>query len=110
MDWDEYVKEIKKYHQWRIENKVGSYELFLPKECQEKRTEEYKKDVYVYGDNVNSLENDEATVLYVIAMAVGAIFVDRWIIWIVATAIWLCYINRYKIRERKYRRNHKNER
>lgn len=46
-------------------------------------------------DHPDALENDEATVLWIVVMAVGTIFKGNWIIWIIATLIWLGYINRH---------------
>jgi hypothetical protein len=46
-------------------------------------------------DHPNSLENSEATILWIIVMAVGTIFKGNWIIWIVATVIWWRYITRH---------------
>ena len=40
-----------------------------------------------------SLENDEATVVWLVVMVVGSIFNGNWIIWILATVIWWNYIN-----------------
>lgn len=50
-------------------------------------------------DHPNSLENDEATVLWIVVMAVGSIFVDRIWIWIVATFMWYRYITRHSRRK-----------
>lgn len=47
-------------------------------------------------DHPDSLENDEATILYVVAMAVSTIFKGNWILWIIWTIIWWKYINRHK--------------
>lgn len=47
-------------------------------------------------DHPNSLENDEATVIWVVVMAVATIFRVNWLIWIVATIIWRRYITRHK--------------
>lgn len=49
-------------------------------------------------DHPNSLENSEATILWIIVMAVGTIFKGNWIIWIIATVIWWRYITRHKRR------------
>ena len=46
-------------------------------------------------DSVNTLENDEATVLYIIVMLVGTIFHDRILIWIAATIIYFAFITRH---------------
>jgi hypothetical protein len=50
-------------------------------------------------DHPNSLENDEATIIWVIVMVIGTIFKGNWIIWIVATIIWRKYITRHKIKK-----------
>ena len=42
------------------------------------------------------MENGTAVFLYVIVMIIGAIFNDRWLIWIVATAVFLKFITRHK--------------
>lgn len=47
-------------------------------------------------DHPNSLENDEATIVWVVVMAVATIFKANWLIWIVATIIWRRYITRHK--------------
>jgi hypothetical protein len=50
-------------------------------------------------DHPNSLENDEATIVWIVVMAVGTIFKGNWIIWIIATIIWCKYITRHKIKK-----------
>lgn len=50
-------------------------------------------------DHPNSLENDEATIIWIVVMAIGTIFKGNWIIWIVATIIWRRYITRHKIKK-----------
>ena len=50
-------------------------------------------------DHPNSLEHSEATILWIIVMAVGTIFRGNWIVWIVATVIWLSYITRHSRRK-----------
>lgn len=47
-------------------------------------------------DSPYTIEDGTATVLWVVVMVVGAIFKANWIIWIVATALWLKFISRYK--------------
>ncbi len=70
---------------------------------------ENAKNMYIHTDSVNSLENFEATILWLIVMGVGTIFNDRWIIWIIATVIWLSHICRYQIRESKWENGGKEE-
>lgn len=50
-------------------------------------------------DHPNSLENSEATIIWLIVMAVATIFKGNWIIWIIATIIWRKYITRHKIKK-----------
>ena len=47
-------------------------------------------------DHPNSLENSEATIIWIVVMAIATIFKGNWIIWIIATIIWLRYITRHK--------------
>ena len=68
----------------------------------EKKRLEDAKYTYIYTDSTTSLENSEATLIWIVVMAVGAIFEDRWVIWIFATLIWLRHIFRYRIREHKW--------
>ena len=57
-----------------------------------RRSAEYFKN----HDHPNSLENDEATGLWVIVMAIATIFKGNWIIWIIATIVWMRYLNRHQ--------------
>lgn len=50
-------------------------------------------------DHPNSLENSEATIIWIVVMAVATIFKGNWIIWIIATIIWRRYITRHKIKK-----------
>jgi hypothetical protein len=50
-------------------------------------------------DHPNSLDNVEATIVWIVVMVIGAIFKGNWIIWIIATIIWLKYITRHKIKK-----------
>lgn len=85
---DEYLKSINdkwdKYHTERTKNQQQ-------KESIEERFKRY--------DHPNSLENDEATIVWVVVMIVGSIFNGNWLIWIIATIIWRKYITRHKIKK-----------
>ena len=63
------------------------------------RVQKTQKNFFENCDHPNSLENSEATILWLIVMAVGTIFKGNWIIWIIATIIWLRYITRHKIKK-----------
>lgn len=49
-----------------------------------------------YCDHPNTMENSTATVLWIVVMLVASIFKGNWVIWIVATIIWLKFITRHK--------------
>lgn len=59
-----------------------------------------KEEFYGDCDRPNTMENSTATIIYIIVMIVGCIFVDRWMIWIGATVTWLCHIFRHEIRKK----------
>ena len=50
-------------------------------------------------DHPHSLENTEATIIWIAVMAIATIFKGNWIIWIIATIIWRKYITRHKIKK-----------
>ena len=47
-------------------------------------------------DSFNGLENEEATAVWIVAMILGAFFKGNWVVWIIATIVWLRYITRNK--------------
>lgn len=61
--------------------------------------QEAQKNPFENCDHPNSLENDEATIIWIVVMAVATIFKGNWIIWIIATIIWRRYITRHKIKK-----------
>lgn len=83
--------------------------------------EEYKKKyinhpkensdewLYVNAEKPNSLDDGEATVTWIIVMLVGIIFKERWFIWLVATVLYLCRMNRHAIRKWKWDNGGKEE-
>ena len=69
-----------------------------------------KFEKYVDGlDIPGSMDDGLATVLYIIVMAVGIIFVARWAIWIAATVVYLCHKFRRELYKAKWDREHKNK-
>lgn len=48
-----------------------------------------------YCDHPNTMENGTATFFYIIAMLIGSIFKGNWVIWIIATVIWIKFITRH---------------
>ena len=49
-----------------------------------------------YCEHPDALGNGMATAFYIATMIGGAIFNDRWLIWIVATILWLSYICKHE--------------
>ena len=86
-EMDEYIKSVnKKWDKVNVEKNA---------EKQRRATE----NPFDNCDHPNSLENDEATIIWIIVMMVGTIFKGNWIIWIIATIIWRRYITRHKIKK-----------
>lgn len=55
-----------------------------------------EKDFHGDCDNPNTMENGTATTLYIIVMLVGTIFIDWWLIWIIASVVYFRFIGRHK--------------
>ena len=96
-DNNDFISDYKKRH-----NLSDEWERNVRKYCAEHKNDENKNknstqnDIYPrHYDHPNTLGNTEATILYLIVMFGGSIFTDRWIIWIVATLVWLCHITRH---------------
>ena len=47
-------------------------------------------------DHPSTMERSTATIIWIVVMIVGSIFKINWIIWIVATIVWLKFIRKYK--------------
>ena len=83
---DEYIKQNNA--KWEAKRNHG----------QESRPQNSQNPFENY-DHPNSLENSEATIIWIIVMVVATIFKGNWIIWIIATIIWRRYITRHKIKK-----------
>lgn len=68
----------------------------------QKNNDEKLEETYVNSDHPITMENGAATALYIIVMLVGAIFIDKWWIWITATLIYFKFINRHADRKKKW--------
>lgn len=85
-----------------IDEYIGSVNKKWDRVNTEKNTEKQRcvqENPFKNYDHPNSLENSEATILWIVVMAVATIFKGNWIIWIVATIIWRKYITRHKIKK-----------
>lgn len=96
-EWDEEIEKANKRH--NEYKKIGTT-------CVRPNDAEW---TYIHAEKPNSLDDGEALVSWIIIMLVGTIFNARWVIWIVATAIYLCRKNRYAIRKWKWNNGGKEE-
>ena len=119
---EEWLKEYKRDRALTSEEQkkewdeaIASFDKRFGKTKEERikeREERSKKDaewMYVHAENPHSLDDGEATVSWIIVMLVGAIFNERWLIWIIATAIYLFRMNRHAIRKHKWDNGGKEE-
>ena len=96
-EWDEEIEKAdQQYHEYKKKYDTD------PKENNDEWT-------YIHAEKPNSLDNGEATVSWIIVMLVGTIFKERLFIWIIATIIYLCWMNRYNIRKLKWDNGGKQE-
>lgn len=112
-EWPGQTKEewLKEYHRNKNltpEEREKELNEFLEKikkkdEKQERKKEQQKQNnaatFFENCDHPNSLENDEATIIWIVVMAIATIFKGNWLIWIIATIIWRRYITRHKRRK-----------
>ena len=100
------MRNLEDYKRTADANKIKMNRLH--EECEEARRKELKKQGIIIDSSVNkqkniygdcdhpdTIENGTAIIFYIVAMLIGAIFKDRWIIWIVATGIYLKFITRH---------------
>ena len=65
-------------------------------------TRSWEEKNFVDNDKWGTMDNGTATIWYIIIMVGGAIFNDRWLIWIITTIIYFNHINRKSIRQKKW--------
>jgi hypothetical protein len=107
--WPGQTKEewLKEYHRDKAltpeerEKELKDFVADIKKKDEERKLEKQEQtqkqtDFFENCDHPNSLENDEATILWIVVMAIATIFKGNWLIWIVATIIWRRYITRHK--------------
>ena len=92
-EWLAFSKQVEQRRLARIEEK--RQKLYA-------RSLEGAKHSYIYSENPHSLDEGEATVTWLIVMAIATIFKGNWIIWIIATAIYINYLCRHANREAKW--------
>ena len=82
----------------KSKEKAERDEMERMKELKEKGEEPFDSSKFPEKrcDHPSTMENSTATVMWIVAMIVGAIFKGKLIIWMIATAVWLKFITRYK--------------
>ena len=113
MDYKRYMKTL---HELAMEKKAE----------REKKEEDQKRDGATtrqheepprigsqeYIDNLDipgAMDDGVALLLYIVVMVVGIIFNDRWLIWIVATIVYLRHVFRRQIHKARWKREHKDK-
>lgn len=105
---EEWLKEYNRYKNLSSEEQEKELDEFLDEMKREDEEKKRQKELQIQKkqenpfkncDHPNSLENDEATVIWIMVMIVATIFKGNWVIWIVATIIWRKYITRHKIKK-----------
>lgn len=94
--WNDAVEFARRQKEWEKEREEwykAQREARGEKECV------YKEEPPKY-DSIYTMETGSAVVLYVVVMVGGAIFNDRWLIWIVATFVFLKYLFRHDIKKK----------
>jgi hypothetical protein len=86
MDFDDYKKAGEEYRKMLAEHR---------KRCGEPDPKSIDRDPVKYHDHPNTMENGPAIMLYIFTMVGGAIFNDRWLIWIIATILFIRFMTRH---------------
>ena len=73
------------------------YNIYRNENNKENFTQKEEEPKY---DSIYTMETVSAVVLYIAVMVGGAIFNDRWLIWIVATFIFLKFLFRHDIKKK----------
>ena len=94
------ISQYKKYHNlddnWEKEMREKIKNLDQPKNINEENSQQVQTTPNKQYDHPNTMEDSSAIILYIIVMLAGVIFLDRWLIWIVATVIFIRFITRHK--------------
>ena len=76
-------------------NKVNKYNSSDP-EIRKLKEQEKMSSKETYSESPYTMEDGTATFFYIVTMIIGTLFVDRWLIYIAATFIYLKFKNRHK--------------
>lgn len=101
-EWIEEYNRNKKLTPEEIEKELNDFLEEVKKKDEEHKTvsnlqkQQNAEEFFKNCDHPNSLENDEATIIWIVVMIVATIFRWNWLIWIIATIVWRRYITRHK--------------
>ena len=113
MNWDDYYGEeavkrqlewYKKYREEQIEEQKRNGTYVDPEQKRIQEQIQYQQFID-QCDVPGAMDDTAALVLYVIVMGVGFIFNARWIIWIMATVLFLKHKYRREIHNAKWDKN-----
>ena len=93
-------KELEQAKKENNEKRLAALGKTAPKE------KSWQEHMYVDADKPGTMDNGTATIWYIIVMVVGALFYDRWWIWITATIIWWRHITRKARRQKEWDEKH----
>lgn len=94
------IEQRAKEREQEEKQKAEEYKKYLENGGQPQRS--WEEHMYVDADKPGTMDNATATIWYIIIMVVGAVFNDRLLIWIMASVIYFPFINRRKIRKKKW--------
>ena len=80
--------------------KAEEYQRYLDQGSTPKKS--WEEEMYVNAEHPNTMENGTATFFYIATMIIGAIFVDRILIWGMASFIYFSFITRKARRQKKW--------
>ena len=88
-------EQVKEFHKESEEIRIKELEkqgIIIKSETDDEKERNFHGDC----DHPNTMENGQATIFYILVMLGGLIFNDRWLIWTIATIIYLKFITRHK--------------
>lgn len=86
------MSDLQKIHE-QVQKELKKARQQCSNEYKNNRVQSQTED---YHDSPYTMENGTATFFYIVTIVIGTLFVDRWLIYIAATFIYLKFINRHK--------------
>lgn len=86
------MSDLDKIHK-EVQKELKKAKEKYPDKNQEKINQSNKEE---YHESPYTMEDGTATFLYIVTMVIGTLFVDRWLIYIAATFIYIMFRTRHK--------------